>query len=166
MISISSLSRTKLSTVCLVIALAVSACQSTTDFNPLYDGPKRNAGVNEAVDGLIVGHRLMAAGEYELALSEYERATVKRGINADILSAMGSANLRLGRLKEAEDLLRGAVERDDRFAAAWNNLGIVLASQGKLREAERQAFLKEEWPPLRDRIKRLGIDLADLVQDA
>ena len=36
----------------------------------------------------------------------------------------------------------------------------------KLREAERQAFLKEEWPPLRDRIRRLGIDLADLAQDA
>ena len=36
----------------------------------------------------------------------------------------------------------------------------------QLREAERQAFLQEEWPPLRDRIRRLGIDLAELVQDA
>ena len=36
----------------------------------------------------------------------------------------------------------------------------------QLREAERQAFLQEEWPPLRDRIQRLGIDLAELVQDA
>ena len=36
----------------------------------------------------------------------------------------------------------------------------------QLREAERQAFLQEEWPPLRDRIRRLGIDLTELVQDA
>ena len=120
----------------LALCFVVSACQTTSDFNPLYDGPNRNSRIAEAVDGLLVGHRLMAAGEYELALSEYERAGAANGLNADVLSAMGSANLRLGRLGEAERLLRGAVERDDRFAAAWNNLGIVLVSQGELREAE------------------------------
>jgi GntR family transcriptional regulator len=36
----------------------------------------------------------------------------------------------------------------------------------QLCEAERQSFLQEEWPSLRDRIRRLGIDLAELVQDA
>ena len=78
----------------------------------------------------------MAAGEYELALDAYQRAAASKGWNADVMSAMGSANLRLGRLTEADRLLRAAVKKDDNFAAAWNNLGIVLINQGKLREAE------------------------------
>ena len=64
----------------------------------------------EAVDGLLVGHRLMEAGEYELALKAYYRAAAEQGINVDVLSAIGSANLALGRLGQAETLLRRAVE--------------------------------------------------------
>ena len=48
--------------------------------------------------GLIVGHRLMDAGEYELALKAYLRAASEEGVNADVLSAIGSANLRSGGL--------------------------------------------------------------------
>lgn len=95
------------------------------------------------VDGLIIGHRLMAAGEFELALESYGRAAVNNGINVDTLSAMGSANLRLGRLGQAEDLLRRAVELDAAFPPAWNNLGVVLMEQGKAAEAAeafRRAF--------------------------
>ena len=36
----------------------------------------------------------------------------------------------------------------------------------RLREAEREAFLREEWPTLRDRMERLGIDPADLLARA
>lgn len=93
--------------------------------------------ISEAVDGLIVGHRLMAAGEYELALRAYTRAASEQGINADVLSALGSANLKLGRLGQAKKLLRSAVEKDPDFVPAWNNLGIVLSSEGNLREAKR-----------------------------
>ena len=39
-----------------------------------------------AIDGLIVGHRLMAAGEYELALDAYIRAAGQQGLNVDTLS--------------------------------------------------------------------------------
>ena len=53
-------------------------------------------------DGLIVGHRLMEAGQYELALRAYYRAAGEKGLNVDILSALGSANLKLGRLGQAE----------------------------------------------------------------
>lgn len=91
--------------------------------------------VAEAVDGLLVGHRLMAAGEYELALKAYYRAAADRGLNADVLSALGSANLRLGRLGQAEKLLRDAIKEDERFVPAWNNLGVVLMEQGKTGEA-------------------------------
>jgi len=81
----------------------------------------------------------MAAGEYELALKAYYRAAGKQGMNSDIYSALGSANLKLGRLGQAEKLLRKAVETDQTFAPAWNNLGVVLMEKGDLAEA-RQVF--------------------------
>lgn len=95
------------------------------------------------VDGLIVGHRLMEAGEYELALDAYTRAAGQQGLNVDTLSALGSANLRLGRLNQAEALLRRAVEEDADYAPAWNNLGVVLMELGRTSEAAesfRRAF--------------------------
>ncbi len=95
------------------------------------------------IDGLIVGHRLMAAGQYELALRAYTRAAAQQGLNVDTLSALGSANLRLGRLGQAERLLRRAVEEDPEFPAAWNNLGVILLETGQTGEAAevfRRAF--------------------------
>jgi Flp pilus assembly protein TadD len=95
------------------------------------------------IDGLIVGHRLMEAGEYQLALDAYTRAAGQQGLNVDTLSALGSANLRLGRLNQAEVLLRRAVAEDADFAPAWNNLGVVLMELGKTGEAAesfRRAF--------------------------
>jgi len=91
----------------------------------------------ESVDGLTVGHRLMEGGEYELALREYYRAAGEQGLTADVLSALGSANLRLGRLGQAERMLRRAIEADEEFAPAWNNLGVVLMEKGDTGEAAR-----------------------------
>jgi len=105
---------------------------------PTHVGPKAKKGsvvITEAIDGLVVGHRLMASGEYELALKAYNRSVAKNGLSADVLSALGSANLHLQRLGQAETLLRAAVKKDKMFAAAWNNLGVVLSSTGQLNEA-------------------------------
>ena len=93
----------------------------------------------EAVDPLIVGDRLMTAGEYELAYDAYIRAASIHGMTADVLTALGSASLELGRLIEAEQVLRRAIDKDDTSAAAWNNLGVVLMSRGEYAEA-RQVF--------------------------
>ena len=87
------------------------------------------------IDGLIVGHRLMAAGEFQLALDAYTRAAAQQGLNVDTLSALGSANLRLGRLGQAEGLLRRAVEVAPDFPPAWNNLGVLLMERGDVAEA-------------------------------
>lgn len=95
------------------------------------------AGSGKEVDGLVVGHRLMAAGEYELALKAYYRSAAQYGATVDTLSAIGSANLKLGRLGQAEQVLRRAIEKDGEFAPAWNNLGVVLVEQGKDAEAAR-----------------------------
>jgi Flp pilus assembly protein TadD len=90
----------------------------------------------KGVDGLLVGHRLMAAGEYELALKAYYRAASEEGMNVDVLSAVGSADLKLGRLGQAEDVLREAVKLDPTFVPALNNLGCVLMEAGKFGEAK------------------------------
>ena len=90
----------------------------------------------EAVDGVKVGHRLIEAGEYELALRSFSRAALANGgVNAEILSGFGTANLGLGRLGEAERLLRRASMRDDAYAEIWNNLGVVLMEKEKTIEA-------------------------------
>lgn len=90
-----------------------------------------------AIDGLTVGHRLVTAGEYELALRAYYRAAAEQGVNADVLSAVGSTNLKLGRLGQAEQMLRRALEQDPDFVPALNNLGVVLMEKGDPGEARR-----------------------------
>jgi Flp pilus assembly protein TadD len=89
----------------------------------------------EAEDALIVGHRLMEAGEYELALRTYYRAAVERGADGDTLSAIGAANLRLGRLGQAEQVLRRALEREPESVPALNNLGVVMSERARWGEA-------------------------------
>lgn len=127
----------------LLALLTVSACGDA--------GLNRSAGgvyapgVTEGAgaDPLQVGHRLMSAGEFQLALDAYMRAAARQGLTPDTLAAMGSANLRLGRLGQAEGLLRRAVEEDPMFVPAWNNLGVLLMEQekhGEASEAFRRAY--------------------------
>lgn len=119
-----------------LIVVALAACSSTGGLNQSTDGVYApGAAGPSSVDGLIVGHRLMAAGEYELALKAYNRAAVAQGLNVDTLSAIGSANLRLGRLGQAERWLRQAVEEDPTYPPAWNNLGVILMERGEIAEA-------------------------------
>lgn len=128
----------------LLAVLALSACTPS-------GGVSRNLpyGVDsrgEAVDGLTVGHRLMEAGEYDLALKAYYRAASEQGATIDTLSAIGSANLALGRLGQAETMLQRALEEDPTFVPAMNNLGVVLMERGKLGEARivfQQAFAQD-----------------------
>ena len=117
----------------VTILVALVACAPTGS-----DGTFAPTGVprgQTSVDGLVVGHRLMAAGEYQLALDSYLRAGVEQGLTVDVLSAIGSANLRLGRLGQAEEILRRAVATDAEFVPAWNNLGVVLMELGRYGEA-------------------------------
>lgn len=121
------------------ITALLAACEPTGG-QRFGDDPFAPAGfgdLDDSVDGLIVGHRLMAAGEYQLALKAYHRAAGAHGLNADTLSAIGSAQLRLGRLGQAEQTLRRATAEHDSFPAAWNNLGVVLMETGQIGEAEQ-----------------------------
>jgi len=112
----------------------------------------------EAVDGVEVGHRLMQAGQYELAFDAFTRAALDQGLTTEILTSMGTANLGLGRLGQAEDLLRRAVEEEPEWPEAWNNLGVLLMEQGETAEAVqifRRAFALDngESTAIRDNLR-------------
>ncbi|MGI9393872.1 MAG: tetratricopeptide repeat protein [Boseongicola sp.] len=123
----------------ITVLVSLAACENTGGLRQSSDSPFAPTGQGQAdyVDGLVVGHRLMESGEYELALKAYLRAAVEQGVNVDVLSAIGSANLQLGRLNQAEQILRRATEVDETFPPAWNNLGVVLMEKGQFGEASR-----------------------------
>ncbi|MCT4555318.1 MAG: tetratricopeptide repeat protein [Pelagimonas sp.] len=118
-----------------VIILSLAACDTgglgarDGTYAPALD-PK-----GEAVDGMLVGHRLMEAGEHELALEAFTRAAGNRGLTGEVLVALGSANLALGRLNQSEKLLRRAITVESTWPEAYNNLGVVLIERGKTAEA-------------------------------
>lgn len=118
----------------------LAGCQSERRIGDGLNAPALPRDVEvlqDTADGLVIGHRLMAAGEYELALRAYYRATAEQGATVDVLSAIGSANLRLGRLGQSEQMLRRALERDQTFVPALNNLGVVLMEKQEWGEARR-----------------------------
>lgn len=43
---------------------------------------------------------------------------------------------------------------------------VVDGAADQLRSRERENFLQDEWPEIRQRMHRLGIDLSELVEDA
>lgn len=129
--------------VFLLIAVSGLAACEETGGNSISDGQVFAPGVdldaeqkNEGEDQMEVGHRLIAAGEYELAIDAFNRAALERGeLNAEILSGYGTANLGLGRLGQAETLMRRAIKEDDAQPVDFNNLGVVLMENGKTNEA-------------------------------
>ena len=133
----------------LIAISTLSACQ-TAPLKPV-EGDLFAPGVDrrgEAVSGIEVGHRLLAAGEYELAIRSFNRAALDQGgIDAEILSGLGSANLGLGRLGQAETLLRRATTEFEAWPEIYNNLGVVLMERGKTNEAIqifRKAFALDD----------------------
>jgi tetratricopeptide (TPR) repeat protein len=122
--------------VCVVAAAALAGC--TPRLAPLdtaAPGVSRNAA--PVVDPLIVGDRLLAAGEAELALDAYIRAAKDHGVTPEISLAISSANIALGRLGQAERDLRSLLDEDAGNVGAWNNLGVVLMERNATGEAKR-----------------------------
>ncbi len=148
----------------LIMFLALTACsQGHSPDNPYAPGVSKRG---TSIDGLVVGHRLMRAGEYDLALDAFTRAAITHGMTADVLAGLGSANLGLGRLGQAEGLLRRALEKDEKSPEIWNNLGVVLMEQGKNAEAEqffRRAYALDdgESDSIRDNL-RLALAKSDI----
>lgn len=142
-----------------ILMAGLAAC-STGGFSQTKDSPFAPGTdlTGETADQFETGHRLMAAGQYELALKAFNGAALDNGLTPEILSSMGSANLGLGRLGQAEDLLRRAVEKQPDWPEAWNNLGVVLMEQNETAEAVqifRKAFALDngESAAIRDNLR-------------
>ncbi len=136
-------------------ALAVAGCSGGNAPSPFAPGV---AQTGTSVDAALVGHRLMRAGEYELAIKSFSRAALEDGLTSEILLGLGSAYLGLGRVGQAEQLLRDAVAKDERSPEAWNNLGVTLMEQGEIAEAEqvfRRAYALDngESDSIRDNLR-------------
>ncbi len=130
----------------LALLLPLLAACNSPNFRLSEDGgrvgpppPLGTPRVRDGVDGMTVGDRLMEAAEFELALQAYQRAATEVGLNADVLSAIGAANLKLGRLNQAKVFLEKAVDVNPDSVPAWNNFGVVLINLGELHQA-REAF--------------------------
>nr|WP_171173554.1 tetratricopeptide repeat protein [Ruegeria sp. HKCCD8929] len=141
-------------------AIAVVAAVASCTTGQLPDNPDA-PGVNlrgKGVDPAEVGHRLVAAGEYEVALDAFTRAALDQGMTAEIMTGIGTANLGLGRLGQAEEMLRRAVEADPEWPEAWNNLGVLLVEQNEISEAAqvfRRAYALDngESDAIRDNLR-------------
>lgn len=56
--------------------------------------------------------------------------------------------------------------QDEGLIVVKRGVGMFVApgARARLRESERATFLRDEWPVIRERMKRLGIDADDLMK--
>jgi len=102
--------------------------------------------------------RAVATRALVITAVSFNRAAADQGLTTEIISAIGAANLGLGRLGQAETLMRRATQADDATPEDWNNLGVVLMERGKTAEAEqilRKAFALDngESASIRDNLR-------------
>jgi len=156
----------------LACIAALSACTHGLT-KPDQDSPY-SPGVDlkkDAVDGTVVGNRLLEAKQYELALDAYTRAAATQGMTGEIYAGVGAANLGLGRLGQAEQQLRKAITFEDAAPETWNNLGLVLMDTGQEPEAVeilRRAFALSngESDEIRDNLRLALAMQGETVYDA
>lgn len=155
----------------LVAALLLPACTPSGDLvgrgasveDPLAPPGLAPNAARDGVDPFIVGDRLLTAGEPELALDAYTRAAVRDGLTPEVRLSMAAANIELGRLGQAETLLRGVLKEEPKNAGALNNLGVVLLEKGEWGEAHRvlrAAFALQPTPEIRDNLRISGTKMA------
>ena len=56
--------------------------------------------------------------------------------------------------------------QDDGLIVVKRGVGMFVAvgARARLRDSERKRFVAEEWPEIRARMKRLGLDAADVLE--
>tara|TARA_R100001086_G_scaffold235561_1_gene158527 strand:- start:734 stop:1282 length:549 start_codon:yes stop_codon:yes gene_type:complete len=152
----------------LALLIALAGCSdSTLPESPFAPGV---ADSGHSTDPLTVAHRLVRAQEYELALQAFSRAALEDGMTPEIMAGMGTANLGLRRLGQAETLLRDAIKAEDAVPETWNNLGVVLMERGETAEASqifRHAYALDngESDAIRDNLRLALAKLDEAVYD-
>jgi GntR family transcriptional regulator len=56
--------------------------------------------------------------------------------------------------------------QDEGLIVVKRGVGMFVApgARARLRDSERATFMRDEWPAIRERMKRLGIDADDLLK--
>ncbi|HEY2774186.1 MAG TPA: tetratricopeptide repeat protein [Candidatus Binatia bacterium] len=101
------------------------------------------------------------SGNYADAESHYREALASKA-NAETYNGLGFALARQGRMDDAVEQYRKAVEADDKYVPAYNNLGDALARQGQLEEAEAAYRKSVGEKPSAAVYNQLGVVLARL----
>ncbi|PRY95627.1 Tetratricopeptide repeat-containing protein [Hasllibacter halocynthiae] len=88
-------------------------------------------------EALTRGLTAAALGDHEAALTLYTRGRLGRPDDARLLAAQGASAHALGRVNQAEPLLRRALASDPELPAAWNTLGLLLLDTDRAPAAVR-----------------------------
>lgn len=152
----------------LSLGAFLAACEPGPDTLAPLDN--RDDLPSRELNSLEAGDLLMAAGEPDDALSVYYRVANREGLTAEVLGAIGTANLALGRLNQAEKTLRASIDLDAGFATTWNNLGVVLVNRGDWAEAAevfRVAFGLDdgESTEIRDNLRFAEQNVANIADE-
>jgi len=112
--------------------------------------------------------KLHSEGKLEEAAKYYEYFLSQGFSNPEVLSNYGSILKVLGNSKQAEILLRRAIELKPDFANAYSNLGNILRDLGNLKEAEsslRKAIeLKPDFANAYSNLGMIQNDLGNLKE--
>ena len=113
-------------------AEALEELKRAVDLDGTYGGALHNLGVAYAM-----------GAKWEEAVRTYKKALALSGYSnlEGTYSNLGLAYYNLGRLREAEEVLRLALKLDPRMAAASYHLGLVLLKAGRQSEAKAE-FLR------------------------
>ena len=74
-------------------------------------------------------------GDTGLAIAILERVGARDSSDPTLLNGLAVAYARASRFKEAESLLRRAIDVDDDLPLSWLNLGVAIQAQGRNSEA-------------------------------
>lgn len=89
--------------------------------------------------GLNVGQTLLKREKYTEAISVFENVLKRNPRNIDALAGIGAGYLGLGQTKQAGDILRKAISRDNKHTGANYLLGLYYLETGKISNAVDQA---------------------------
>jgi Flp pilus assembly protein TadD len=116
----------------LLVSALLVACRSGAGVDPEHDDTEESsltAVAQEAAELVNEGKALLEDDRCQAAVEPLERSIELQPDLPDAYLALGNAHARLGRVGDAIDAYRQALEVDEEFAAAHTNLGAAYLRQ-------------------------------------